>query len=524
MLRSITEELKDGENNAVMFDHGYEIRGNEFSAALAEILDTHGREICLLPLSAMSSGDGVFQHAPVAGRTVIAVRLAPVASPKVHTASCADLPSLALDEIVIDGENRCIHAGAGITLEQLNVALADTLGPSFRVLGADLTSYQYAQVGATFMTGGMGPQRRYFSDSVERIALFDGEQVYEIGGEQLAGYAGTFGWTGIVTALSCRFVELPGEEFAFAIPIDDSARQLGRLLGLFAPYCFLENPGNSLVNSMGGGDIVLGLEHITADSMQPMIDQGSQPRLIKRAQALLQKCRTEHASGVIFVNGFSPKEPDELIVGFLDDADSDEPTIAGISLDNTEFFPDAEEMRLLREAIPYAARTQAPSGDFVYKNHTDLTIRLHPDEVEAGMALLWQYNGQYVSALNEYFTNSPDVDGQVLVYGHMNPWGVDPHNRVTLASSNRQAFESAVKFAGEGRARYYRDLNTVCEQHQATYVGGEKGVGSESKIHLAFGAPENSPANLQHKFRKQQLQIHSAAPMFNWRALKPYTG
>ena len=42
-------------------------------------------------------------------------------------------------------------------------------------------------------------------------------------------------------------------------------------------------------------------------------------------------------------------------------------------------------MRLLREAIPYAARTQAPSGDFVYKNHTDLTIRLHPDAIQAGM-------------------------------------------------------------------------------------------------------------------------------------------
>jgi len=279
-----------------------------------------------------------------------------------------------------------------------------------------------------------------------------------------------------------------------------------------------------LENSFGDEDIVLGLEHITADSMQPMIDQGTQPKLIQRAQSLLQKCGAERVSGVIFVNGFSPKDPDELIMGFLDDIDSDEPTVAGISLDNTEFFPDPDEMRLLREAVPYAARTQAPNGEFVYKNHTDLTIRLHPDGVPGGMSQLWEYNNDYVRTLRDYFANSPDVNGQVLVYGHMNPWGVDPHNRVTLASSDRQAFDNAVGFAGEARARYYRDLDMVCEKHNATYIGGEKGVGSESKIHLAFGAPDNSPANLQHKFRQQQKTIRSAAPMFSWRALNPYTG
>ena len=66
-------------------------------------------------------------------------------------------------------------------------------------------------------------------------------------------------------------------------------------------------------------------------------------------------------------------------------------------------------------------------------------------------------------------------------------------------------------------------MNMVCERHHATYIGGEKGVGSESKILLAFEMPENSPANLQRKFQRQQQVILSAASMFNWRALAPYT-
>ena len=42
-------------------------------------------------------------------------------------------------------------------------------------------------------------------------------------------------------------------------------------------------------------------------------------------------------------------------------------------------------MRLIREAIPYAARMQAPDARFVYKNHTDANIRLATDELRPGL-------------------------------------------------------------------------------------------------------------------------------------------
>jgi hypothetical protein len=59
----------------------------------------------------------------------------------------------------------------------------------------------YAAVGATFMTGGMGLKRRYFSASVVEAAIYDGTGTIVICGAKLCGYAGTYCWSDIVSAL-----------------------------------------------------------------------------------------------------------------------------------------------------------------------------------------------------------------------------------------------------------------------------------------------------------------------------------
>ena len=164
------ESAVDGENNPIEYDFAYPIRRN-LVAAIESIKAIHGNDCCLLPMSGMSCGGGIFQRQAVS-KTVVGLQIQATLAPLVKMTGVSDLSEVDLDEIYIDTKNQQVCAGAAITLDQLNTALAEMLGAQFKVAGADLTSYQYAAVGATFMTGGMGPQRRYFSDSVSEISIY----------------------------------------------------------------------------------------------------------------------------------------------------------------------------------------------------------------------------------------------------------------------------------------------------------------------------------------------------------------
>lgn len=522
-LKPLPPDFVDGENHRVVLDAAYALRGDaDLGKSVGAILERHGDGTLLLPMSARSGGGGIFQVSPPAGSTVVGLSIEPSTGPRPTLAEDADVLSLALDDIVVCPARGWILAGAAITLDQLNRALAETLGPGYRVLGADLTSYAYAQVGATFMTGGMGPQRRYFSDSVTAVALYDGERTRLLEGEELAGHAATYGWTGIVGAVRCRYVRLPAEEVAFVLPVDSEPGALAALTGRLAPWCFLDSSDGVLVNRRGGTDMILGVEHVTLDALEPMLANGADSAIGRRAVALAAKCRAAGCDGMVFVNGRTAGDAEAFLMELMDDGLEDRPTIAGIDLEHSEVFNDPEEMRILRESIPYAARTQAPRGRYVFKGHTDATIRLDPDHAGDQMGSLWRINREYVDALAAYFDNTPGVDGQILVYGHLNPWGVDPHNRVTLACDHRGTHDQAVMFVRERMRRFYRGLDRLCRREGARFVGGEKGAGSEREILDAFDDPSAAPAALVRKFERQRRVIRAARRPFNWRALPPY--
>ena len=522
-LKPLEPDFVDGENNPVVLDAAYALRGRvDLGESVGAILDHHGDSTLLLPMSARSGGGGIFQVRPPADGTVVGLSIEPSTSPSLRLAEDADVTTLALDDIVVCPERDRIFAGAAISLDQLNRALAELLGPGFRVLGADLTSYAYAQVGATFMTGGMGPQRRYFSDSVTAAALYDGERTRRLEGEELADHAATYGWTGIVQAVCCRYSRLPPNEVAFVLPVDSDPGFLAALLERLAPWCFLAGSDGEVVNRQGDSDMILGIEHVTLEAMEPMLAQGADNTASRRAAELAAKCRAAGCDGLVFVNGCTEGDADAFLMSLLDDGSEDCPTIAGIDLEHSEVFRDPEEMRSLREGIPFAARTQAPRGKYVFKGHTDATVRLDPEHSGDQALALWHTNREYVGSLAAYFENTPDVDGQVLVYGHMNPWGVDPHNRVTLASDDPDTFGHAVAFARERTHHFYRELDRLCRQGGAWLVGGEKGAASEREILAAFDGPSSAPDALARKFARQCRVIRAARRQFNWRALSPY--
>jgi hypothetical protein len=520
-LHSINHNIVDGENIAVELDCIYSIKGHNLVDSIDRIKQTHQPDFCLLPLSSVSGGGGIFQIEKPVAKQVIGIQLIATNSPRVTRSSQVDITTVGLDEIIIDEQRHAIYAGSAITLAQLNQGLGDELGEQFKVLGADLTSYTYAQVGATFMTGGMGPQRRYFSDSVIEISLHNGNKLTRIDGDELNNYAGTYGWTGLVSAVCCRYVELPAVEIAFAIPVNNSPSELSRLLQHLAPFAYLKIENGKVLSNNGGTDLILGLEHITIDAMQPFVESGDNA-LTERAKQLQANCETANADGLIFVSGYSHLPVDEFLFELVDDVDADEFTIASIALDHTEIFKDPNQMRAVREGVPFAARTQAPKGRFIFKYHTDVNIRLNQDCVTDAMDRLWRANQKYVESIDQYIKSHPKLSGQIIVYGHLNPYGVDPHNRITLACDDAVTYQQAVADIHRFREEFVRQLRSLCDDSGSSFIGGEKSAGSEYSLFRAFGGPELAPPLLAAKFKRQFETISAASALFNWRAIKPY--
>ena len=403
-------ELVDGENNPIRLDTAYGVKGNNLFDAVEELRRVHGDDTRLLPMSGRSSGGGVFQVENPGVRPIIGLLFPPTPKPNISRSGNVDITTVGLDQIIIDESAGQVCAGSSITLDQLNRALAEELGARFRVLGADLTSYVYAQVGATFMTGGMGPQRRYFSDSVNEIGLYDGHGVWRIEGAELNAYAGTYGWSGLVSAVSCDFKELPRNEIAFAIPVNNSADSLARVLGCFSPYTHLSVESGRVRTTDGGTDLILGVEHITRASMGPMFNRSADSDIAKRAAQLSDICNEAGADGLLFVNGFSNLPVEEFLFRLVGD-EAEMPSIGGVGLEHAEIFKDPEQMRAVREGVPAAARTQSPGGKYVHKGHTDANVRLNPQCVEQTMVRLWQANQDYVAAMQSCFDSTPGLRG-----------------------------------------------------------------------------------------------------------------
>jgi hypothetical protein len=515
------EQVVDGENNAVEFDFAYSLKGDP-RVALGQLRASHGDDILLLPMSATSAGGGIFQNRDRPAASIIGLRFDAPLHPRLRFAAVADLTRIEQDEIVIDRELSQVCAGSAITLNQLNRALADELGHCYKVPGADLTSYMYAAVGATFMTGGMGPQRRYFSDSVVEAAIFDGEEIISVGGAALAGYAGTYGWSGMVCALRCRYYRFPANEIAFALPVSGVAPRLARLLAHLAPCAYLQLNPAGVTTQDGGDDLILGIEHVSCAAMQPLLQGASDHPCHARAMQLKQKCEAAGVDGLVFINGFSERSSDEFLLDLADDTEAETLSIAGMDIEFAEVFGDPEEMRAVREAVPYTARTQASGGRWVYKNHSDANIRMAAGAVAEGVEQLWRINCRYVEGVQRFFDSHAQIEGQILVYGHLNPYGVDPHNRVTMSADDEAAFGQCRDFLVEQRAHYYRELAELCASGNAEFIGGEKSADSEIAIYRALAGPRNAPAALYDRFRQQCRTIAAASPLFNWRALPPY--
>ncbi len=80
-LLPIRTGMVDGENAAIIYDTAYAVRSGasaaDLPATLSAIRRIHGEEICLLPISGGSSGEGLFRIRPDNGKPIIGLRIEP---------------------------------------------------------------------------------------------------------------------------------------------------------------------------------------------------------------------------------------------------------------------------------------------------------------------------------------------------------------------------------------------------------------------------------------------------------------
>ena len=424
-------------------------------------------------------------------------------------------------QVAIDVAQGLVAAGAGLTLTQVNAALAAKVGPTARVL-VDLTSIGSAFVGGVIATGAMGPLRQRPSATLEAVVLADGGAPRRLAGEDIGRVEGLQGWTGMVSAASFRFYQVPPGEFGLVLPIQGT--DIDTIAGLLA---YLEKwtridlpaPGGRL----GGAEALLnGVELVSRNSLAEFIAASEDPARSK-AEGLLQSCDYAGADMLACLTGWSDLSVDDVLFSLMD---PETETIGGVMIEYGVGFSSGAEMetfRAIREGAPDLARTRArvktPGRLKPWSTSTDINI-VAPAESGVISDILAAY-AEYRAAIRALAGESAGaVDVELAAYGHLSPRGIDTHHRVILvADEGRDAELDTARQTVVGLKReLIRALLHAAAQGGAEVNGGEKGMPSLVEIARAAGGLDRLPQALKPRFELGRQAVAAAPPNFAFRA------
>ncbi len=516
-LREVFTARKDTEGNAIELDYQYELYNGFISEAIGYLRSKYGNKIAIVPIGGQSAGGGVFYSDKRKIDQLNIGLIIPAAVPYdsgnelAYTISDKAPPSeLRSHDVHINSKDRLVYVGAGVVLDQIVATVKKAMGKNFSVLGTDLTSSGYASSGATFMTGGMGPTRINFARSVSEISYYDGETTLSVANRvTLNQLAETYGWTGMVQSLTLPIYEIPQHAFGFALPINNTPEELGTLVSYFADKTKI--PQNGIVSKDA---FIAGLEIITGDALNLL--EKETPNL-EGLDVLLQNCRTSSKDAVVFISGAANANPFEDYNDPLGIFVSNE--LSGLSLEQATPFSNLQAMKNIREGAPELARRQFLDAPFCYKDHTDINVQVNLKNTFASTKAIMLCYERYKIKLEQLIESENDLKGNVQVYGHINPQGLDPHYRVTLVSSNKETLDTAEKKARTFYGELVKDISRACKNTGSQICGGEKGIISNMKVLNALKKYEEFiPRELQNRLKQQQKAIAHAHPMFNWRA------
>lgn len=516
-LRAVSSERRDTEGKLIALDYQYELNNGDIEEAITYIRSIHGNDMLLMPIGGQSAGGGVFNsNNRIANQPIIGLIITPAIARSEqndidYTLSETDpVSKLKTHEFHINTKEKVAHVGAGVVLDQIVATVKKAMGQNYHVLGTDLTSSGYASAGATFMTGGMGPTRTNFALSVIGLSYFDGSSTkYTADHNILEGFVETYGWTSCIQHVVLPIVEVPPHEFGFAVPVNNTPYELGKLVSYFADKTIV--PTNGL-NSLD--TFIAGIEIITSEALDLLVEHAPN---MEGLDLLLQNCKQAGKDSVVFISGSAQSNPFENFedpLGIFVDNET-----SGIALEQATPFENLQAMKSIREGAPELARRQFLDTPYSYKDHTDINVIVNPSSTAENVQLFLQCYENYKTKLEDLIEGKEDLQGNVQVYGHINPQGLDPHYRISIAANSEEIVLSAKKKAKAFYAELVRDINTVCKNTSSTICGGEKGIISNMKILNALASKaDDIPLELSKRLQKQQKQIQQANRIFNWRA------
>ncbi|MEW5728664.1 MAG: FAD-binding oxidoreductase [Pseudomonadota bacterium] len=478
----------------------------------------------VMPTGGLTSAIGSFDYnaEAVAGFAgVVAIRpKGALAAEVVDPATPPEL--LKSNQIAIDRDKGLVAAGAGLTFEQVNAALAEHVSPVARVL-VDLTSVGSAYVGGVVATGAMGPLRMRPSSTLEAVVLADGGAPRLLSGEELDGVEGLQGWTGMAAAAVFRFYEVPANEFGLVLPVQGTdVDAVAGLLSYLEPWTRVNLPGPG--GRLGNGDTVLnGVELVSKDSLDAFVEHAQEPARTK-AQGLLQSCEYANADMLACITGWSEQSVDDVLFSLMD---PETETIGGVMIEYGVGFSSGSEMetfRAIREGAPDLARTRArvqPEGRMKpWTTSTDVNVAA-PADVGAIAEVLTAY-ADYRAAIRALGRElaASGVEVELSAYGHLSPHGIDPHHRVTVFAPLGQdgALAGARQAVAACKRTLIRDLLHAAERNGARVTGGEKGIPSLVEIARAGGGENRLPADLKTRLGRARAAVMAAPANFSFRA------
>ena len=423
--------------------------------------------------------------------------------------------------VAIRRDQGLVAAGAGLTLTQVNAALAEHVGPNARVL-VDLTSIGSAFVGGVVATGAMGPLRMRPSCTLEAVALADGGPPRLLTGDDLDLVEGLQGWTGMVTAALFRYYEVPPAEFGLVLPVQGTdVDAIAGLLAYLEPWTRVNLPGAG--GRLGNGDTVLnGVELVSRDSLEEFVGHAQDPARSK-AQGLLQSCDYAGADMLACITGWSEQSVDDVLFSLMD---PETETIGGVMIEFGVGFSSGAEMetfRAIREGAPDLARTKArvvPAGRMrPWSTSTDVNVAL-PADAGVIAAILSAY-ADYRTVVRALARETGDgIDVQLSAYGHLSPHGLDTHHRVTVFADLgcEDELDALRKSVGEHKRTLIRELVHIAVGGGGTVTGGEKGMPSLMDIARALGGEEHLPADLRRRLARARQALADAPVNFSFRA------
>jgi FAD/FMN-containing dehydrogenase len=476
------------------------------------------------PTGGLTSAIGSFDYNKdlIAGfKDVVAIRPKGALTPELAEAGTPP-EQIQTNQILIDREAGLVTAGAGLTFNQVNAALAEHVGPTARVL-VDLTSVGSAYVGGVVATGAMGPLRMRPSSTLEAVVLADGSGARTLSGDDLDLVEGLQGWTGMVAAAVFRFYEVPASEFGLVLPVQGSdVDSVAGLLAYLEPWTRVNLPGPG--GRLGNGDTVLnGVELVSKDSLEAFVEHAPEPARTK-AQGLLQSCDYAGADQLACITGWSEQSVDDVLFSLMD---PETETIGGVMIEYGVGFSSGQEMetfRAIREGAPDLARTRArvkPEGKLKpWTSSTDVNVAAPADTgaISDILAAYADYRAAIKALARELAPTGIEVE--LSAYGHLSPHGIDPHHRVIVFAP--EGHEAALAGARQAvlacKRTLIHDLLHAAERGGARVTGGEKGVPSLVEIARAGGGESRLPPELKARLDRARRAVMEAPANFSFRA------